>query len=137
MEGELHIISLTMPCYVHIKGNFPWSCVWHLGTMLCRIPFCRVKDLSPVPIHRLFSLLLNSYRENSGEILKLMGKFLKLALLACCCFPTACYIFFWNVRRRISLPVGRKRNFVIFFPLRITDGALFTWEIQFHSHWIT
>ena len=23
MEGELHIISLTMPCYVHIKVKFP------------------------------------------------------------------------------------------------------------------
>lgn len=60
------------------------------GTTLYRISLCKVKDLSPIPIHRIFPLLLKPYRENSGEILKPMGKLLKLSV----CQPTWLVSFF-------------------------------------------
>lgn len=77
MESIVNFVLCLLSSHVMYisKATFPEAVFGILGLSLCR-----VKDLRPIPIHRLFPLLLNSYRENSGEVLKPMGKFLKLSV---------------------------------------------------------
>ena len=139
MEWRVSFILFLSPCHVMYmsKAIFPEDVSGIWGPCCVESLFAESKIWAQCLSQTIFIAAEFLQGKQWGDV-ETYGQVLKTCSLGLLLFPHSVLYIFLKCKQENQSPFGQEKKFLWFlFPLRLTDGALFTWETQFHSHGIT